>query len=80
MTPNELAFHWLISQPHVRKEIISSKRVQTIEYWINAFRIACKVRVFSRGKCIQTDVHYYPETVKQAQAMGLLDNIPDLII
>ena len=56
----------------MRKKIISSKRTQTIEYWVNCYRVACKVKIYTRNKV--TDTHYsiYWETVKNAQSMGLL--------
>lgn len=70
-------FYFIINQSGIRKEFIESKRTQTIEYWINSYRVACKFRQFTRNKCTSTEHFIYLETVKQAQALGLLPAFPD---
>lgn len=66
-------FQWLINLPHVRKEYIESKKVQTIEYKINSFRLATKINQFGRNnKRLRSENVVYKEDCKDALAAGLL--------
>lgn len=68
-------FEWLVQLPHVRKEFIESKRIQTIEYWINCHRLATKIREFARSNArvpLRTEKVVYPEACKEALAMSLI--------
>lgn len=66
-------FQWLINLPHVRKEYIESKKIQTIEYKINSYRLAIKVNYFGRNNTrLRSEDTVFPETCKEAMAMKLI--------
>ena len=70
-------FMFIINQNGIRKEFMESKRTQTIEYWINSYRVACKFKQFTRGRISFSQAYVYPETVKLAQENGLLPDFPN---